>query len=359
VTGAAGDPLVDVAGLRKEFVVNGGLVSRLLGTTRRLAAVRGVDFSIGAGETLALVGESGAGKSTVGSLVTRLLAPTAGTVRYRGRDVHDLSGDDLAEFRRSVQMVFQDPYSSLDPRWSIGRTMAEPLAIHTDLDKAARVARVEELLETVNLPPEFRTRYPHELSGGQLQRVSIATALTVDPEFVVLDEPVSALDVSVQARVLNLLMRLQRERDLSYLFVSHDLGVVKHIADRAAVLYLGEIVERGPTADLFADPAHPYTEGLLASIPQPDPTVSRRQDRLEGEIPSPLSPPSGCSFHPRCAYATDDCRRDAPAVEAVAGDRRVACHHWRDVVDGAPTGDGDAADAASDSDGRLDAEATD
>ena len=324
-------PLLEVDGLRKDFTINGGLIARLLRTTQHLQAIRGISFVIEEGETLGLVGESGAGKSTVGDVITRLQNPTEGEVRYRGRDVHTLEGDDLMEFRQSVQMVFQDPYSSLDPRYSIGRTMAEPLKIHTALDKDERRERVEELLETVNLEPTFRERYPHELSGGQLQRVSIATALTVDPEFIILDEPVSALDVSVQARILNLLMRLQRERGLSYLFISHDLSVVKHLSNRVAVMYLGKIVEHGETESLFQNPTHPYTEGLLASVPQPDPSVQRTQQQLEGEIPSPLDPPSGCSFHPRCDYATEECSEYEPPLEDVFGGRQAACHHWREV----------------------------
>lgn len=326
-------PLLKVEGLRKNFTVNGGIISRLLGTTQHLEAVRGISFTIEEGETLGLVGESGAGKSTVGNVITRLQKPTEGTVRYRGQDVHELTGDDLAEFRQSVQMVFQDPYSSLDPRYSIGRTIAEPLKIHTNLDKDERTARVEELLETVNLEPAFQERFPHELSGGQLQRVSIATALTVDPDFIILDEPVSALDVSVQARVLNLLMQLQRERGLSYLFISHDLSVVKHLSDRVAVMYLGEIAEHGETESLFKNPTHPYTKGLLGSVPQPDPHTQRIQQQLEGEVPSPLDPPSGCSFHPRCVYATEECAQNTPALENVFDNRQAACHHWQEVGD--------------------------
>ena len=324
-------PLLEVDGLSKHFTVNGGVVSRLLGNTQQVEAIRDISFVVNEGETVGLVGESGAGKSTVGNVITRLLNPSEGCIRYRGQDVHDLSGSELAEFRQSVQMVFQDPYSSLDPRYSIGRTMAEPLKIHTDLSKDERTKRVETLLETVNLDPEFRSRYPHELSGGQLQRVSIATALAVDPDFLILDEPVSALDVSVQARILNLLMQLQRERNLSYLFISHDLSVVKHLSDRVAVLYLGEIVEQGTTESLFDNPTHPYTEGLLASIPQPDPHIDRHHQRLKGEIPSPLNPPSGCSFHPRCAYATEECTKSDPPLETTVGQRQVACHHWQQV----------------------------
>ncbi|SFL33091.1 peptide/nickel transport system ATP-binding protein [Halogranum rubrum] len=325
------DPILEVDGLTKQFALNSSVLSRLLGNTRTLTAVRDVSFEVGRGETLALVGESGAGKSTVGNIVTRIHQPTSGAVRYRGDDIHELSNEGLREYRQSVQMVFQDPYSSLDPRYRIGATIAEPLKIHTDLSKADRRERVAELLETVNLDPDFADRYPHELSGGQLQRVSIATALSVDPEFLILDEPVSALDVSVQARILNLLMQLQRERNLSYLFISHDLGVVKHLSDRVAVMYLGEIVEQGETASLFERPAHPYTEGLLASVPQANPHVRRRGQRLTGEIPSPINPPSGCPFHPRCEYATEECESDHPPLESVFEGREAACHHWEEV----------------------------
>ncbi|EJN57601.1 ABC transporter ATP-binding protein [Halogranum rubrum] len=325
------DPILEVDGLTKQFALNSSVLSRLLGNTRTLTAVRDVSFEVGRGETLALVGESGAGKSTVGNIVTRIHQPTSGAVRYRGDDIHELSNEGLREYRQSVQMVFQDPYSSLDPRYRIGATIAEPLKIHTDLSKADRRERVAELLETVNLDPDFADRYPHELSGGQLQRVSIATALSVDPEFLILDEPVSALDVSVQARILNLLMQLQRERNLSYLFISHDLGVVKHLSDRVAVMYLGEIVEQGETASLFERPAHPYTEGLLASVPQANPHIRRRGQRLTGEIPSPINPPSGCPFHPRCEYATEECESDHPPLEPVFEGREAACHHWEEV----------------------------
>lgn len=325
------DPILEVDGLTKQFTMNSGVVSRLLGNNRTLTAVRDVSFDVGLGETMALVGESGAGKSTVGNVITRIHQPTSGSVRYRGDDIHELSDDRLREYRQSVQMVFQDPYSSLDPRYRVGATIAEPLKIHTNLPKEQRQNRVADLLETVNLDPDFADRYPHELSGGQLQRVSIATALSVDPEFIILDEPVSALDVSVQARILNLLMQLQRERNLSYLFISHDLGVVKHLSDRVSVMYLGEIVEQGETASLFEGPAHPYTEGLLASVPQANPHVHRREQRLTGEIPSPINPPTGCPFHPRCEYATEKCETDNPRLEPVFDGRQAACHHWEDV----------------------------
>lgn len=328
--------LLEIGGLSKEFTVNGGLIARLLGNTQSLRAIRDVSLHVDAGETLALVGESGAGKSTVGNVVTGIYEGE-GTVRYRDRDVHNLSGEELAKYRQNLQMVFQDPYTSLDPRYTVGASIAEPLKIHTDMTKDERAERVADLLETVDLDPAFADRYPHELSGGQLQRASIATALSVDPEFLILDEPVSALDVSVQARILNLLMELQRERNLSYLFISHDLSVVKHISDRVAVMYLGEIVEQGPTEALFSQPTHPYTEGLLSSIPQADPHLDRSREKLSGEIPSPIDPPSGCAFHPRCSYATDECTTDDPPLEAILDDREVACHHWERVAQPART----------------------
>lgn len=323
--------LLEVDNLHKEFAINDGVIPRLLGTRESLKAVRGVDFSVDTGDAFGLVGESGAGKSTIGNLIARLYPPTEGTIRYDGANVHELSGDDLLEFRRSVQMVFQDPYRSLDPRYTVDRTLGEALKLHTDLDKEARQDRIAELLETVNLEVDHGSRYPHELSGGQLQRVSIATALSVDPDFLILDEPVSALDVSVQARILNLLRELQHEYDLAYLFISHDLGVVKHLCDRVAVLYLGEIVEEAPTSQLFDDPNHPYTEGLLGSVPTPDTESSDDGRTLEGEIASPRNPPSGCSFHPRCPYGTEQCREVNPPQEEVAPGRRVACHHWETV----------------------------
>lgn len=338
-------PLLEVENLTKEFTVNAGVVPRLLGNQRALQAVRDVSFTVGEGETVALVGESGAGKSTVGNLITRIHRPTSGTIRFRGTDIQSMTGSELQDYRRSVQMVFQDPYSSLDPRFPIGRSIAEPLEIHMDLDPSERRDRVGKLLETVDLEQSFRNRYPHELSGGQLQRVAIAVALSVEPDFVVLDEPVSALDVSVQARILNLLMRLQQEYELSYLFISHDLSVVRHLSHRVAVMYLGEVVERGLTDALFANPKHPYTEGLLASLPVPDPHDQHRRLRLRGEIPSPMNPPSGCSFHPRCEYATERCERDDPPLEAKRESRWVACHHWEQVGSGGPPLEGESGQA--------------
>jgi peptide/nickel transport system ATP-binding protein/oligopeptide transport system ATP-binding protein len=330
-------PVLEVDSLTKEFAVSSGFVSRLLGNTERLTAVRDVSFEVGKGETVALVGESGAGKSTVGNIITRVHNPSSGAVRYRDDDVHGLTGEGLTEYRQSVQMVFQDPYSSLDPRYRVGSTIAEPIKIHTDLTASEREDRVTDLLKTVNLDPVFADRFPHELSGGQLQRVSIATALSVDPEFIILDEPVSALDVSVQAQILNLLMELQRGRDLSYLFISHDLSVVKHLSDRVAVMYLGEIVEQGDTAGLFENPVHPYTEGLLASVPQANPDDHRRGQRLTGEVPSPIDSPMGCSFHPRCEYATEECTEINPTLEEVFTGRDAACHNWKEVANGTET----------------------
>jgi peptide/nickel transport system ATP-binding protein/oligopeptide transport system ATP-binding protein len=319
--------------ITKEFIVNEGIIPKLLGTQQRLQAVRDVSFDLDSGETLALVGESGAGKSTVGRTVAGIQKPTSGQVLFRGNDIYELEKKDLEEFRRSVQMVFQNPHSSLDPRYPVGKTIAEPLKIHTDMGKRERHARVETLLEQVNLDSSFTDRYPHELSGGQLQRVAIATALSVNPDLIILDEPVSALDVSVQAQILNLLKELQDELGLSYLFISHDLSVVKYLTDRVAVMYLGEIVEVGHTVEIFNNPKHPYTEGLLGSIPDIDPTAEEREQQLTGEIPSPLSPPNGCAFHPRCKYATEECSNINPALESVHDVRQVACHHWEKVGD--------------------------
>lgn len=325
--------LLELENVTKDFAVNAGIIPRLLGTDEQLHAVQGVSLSLDRGEAFGLVGESGAGKSTIGNLIVRIHEPTSGRVLFEGEDVHKLRGADLKAYRQSVQMVFQDPHSSLDPRYKVGKSIAEPLKIHTDMSKSERQDRVAELLRTVNLEEAHRDRYPHELSGGQLQRVSIATALSVEPELLILDEPVSALDVSVQARILNLLSELQDELDLTFLFISHDLSVVRHITSRLGIMYLGDIVETGPTEELFDSPAHPYTKGLVNSIPAPDPATGSLDEALTGEIPSPVDPPSGCSFHPRCAYATEECAIDEPSLSDVRTGRQAACHHWQDVYD--------------------------
>ena len=291
-------------------------------------AVDGVSLTIPAGRTLGLVGESGCGKSTVGRTILRLTDATSGTVRFDGQDVRALSGSALRALRRRMQIVFQDPYGSLNPRMTIGRTVREGLDIHAIGDAAQRPARVAALLSEVGLDPELAGHYPHELSGGQRQRVGIARALAVEPEFIVCDEPVSALDVSVQAQVLNLLADLRARRNLTYLFIAHDLAVVRHIADEVAVMYLGRIVEHAPAADLYRAPRHPYTRSLLSAVPVPDPAAQRARIVLQGDVPSPARPPSGCPFHPRCPHPrkNERCRTELPLLREVAPGQQAACH---------------------------------
>ncbi|MDX2104399.1 MAG: dipeptide ABC transporter ATP-binding protein [Alphaproteobacteria bacterium] len=313
--------LLDVRNLTKHFPVRKGwLIEREVG---RVRAVDGVSFTIQRGETLALVGESGCGKSTTGRLVLRLIEPTSGEVRLDGEVLADLSGEALRRLRRRMQIVFQDPYASLNPRLTVGDTIAEPLLLHGVGSTAAeRRLKVAELLGLVGLRAEHARRYPHEFSGGQRQRVGIARALAAGPDLIVADEPVSALDLSIRAQVVNLLADLRQRLGLSYLFISHDLAVVRHLADRTAVMYLGRIVELAETAQLFARPRHPYTRALLSAALPPQPGRQRPPVALEGDVPSPLNPPSGCAFHPRCPLADARCRQEAPAM--VDG---VACHH--------------------------------
>ena len=320
---ASGAPLVEVRGLRKEYPIGGGFLGRARATVH---AVAGVDLTVRTGETLGIVGESGSGKSTLGRCILRLTEPTAGSVSFGGRDVLALSGRDLRAMRREMQIVFQDPYASLNPRMRIGAIVAEGIEIHGLARGAAKRARVHELLEKVGLSPEHYDRYPHEFSGGQRQRVGIARALAVGPRFIVADEPVSALDVSIQAQVLNLLRRLQDEMHLAYLFISHDLRVVAHVSHRVAVMYLGKIVEQAPVAELYRNPRHPYTRALLSAVPVPDPRRRPDRIRLSGDVPSPVNPPTGCAFHPRCPYAEDRCRRDVPPLIEGAEEHAVACH---------------------------------
>jgi len=320
--------LVDVQGLVKHFPGE----RAFFGLGRPRAVVRAVDdvsFAITPGQTLGLVGESGCGKSTVGRTILRLIEPDAGRVLMDGLNLLTLGGRELRALRRRMQIVFQDPYGSLNPRLTVRQTLAEPLAIHHLATGADAGRRIAALLEEVGLDPGFATSYAHELSGGQRQRVGIARALSVEPQFLVLDEPVSALDVSVQAQVLNLLADLQQRRRLTYLFIAHDLAVVKHIADQVAVMYLGKLVERAPAPSLYAAPRHPYTTSLLSAVPVPDPKAQRPRIVLTGDVPSPAHPPAGCPFHPRCPHPKKDarCRTEPPALREVAPGQIAACHY--------------------------------
>ncbi len=319
--------LVEVAGLVKHFPAERRWLG--LGPPRAMVrAVDGVSFVIPAGQTLGLVGESGCGKSTTGRAILRLIEPDAGRVTIDGQDVLTLAPRELRTLRRRMQIVFQDPYGSLNPRMTVHETLAEPLAIHRIARAPDAGRRIAALLEEVGLDPAFERSYPHELSGGQRQRVGIARALSVEPLFLVLDEPVSALDVSIQAQVLNLLADLQQRRRLTYLFIAHDLAVVKHIADQVAVMYLGKIVEHAPAPALYARPRHPYTASLLSAVPVPDPAAQRQRIVLAGDVPSPSHPPSGCPFHPRCPHPAknDRCRTEPPALREVAAGQLAACH---------------------------------
>jgi oligopeptide/dipeptide ABC transporter ATP-binding protein len=316
-------PLVEARELRKEYRVGGGLLGRGAGIVR---AVDGVSLAIQAGETVGLVGESGCGKTTLGRLVLRLVEPTGGDVRFEGRSLFDLRPAELRSLRRRMQMIFQDPYGSLNPRMRVGAIVGEGLAIHRIGTRAERHERVRHLLELVGLPPDAALRYPHEFSGGQRQRIGIARALAVEPRFVVADEAVSALDVSIQAQIINLLQDLRGRLGLTMLFIAHDLRVVEHISDRVAIMYLGRIVEHGVRDAIFQTPRHPYTRALLSAVPVPDPRRRPARVELAGELPSPLAPPAGCAFHPRCRYAEDLCRRQPPPLEVGGDGHAVACH---------------------------------
>jgi oligopeptide transport system ATP-binding protein len=322
-------PLVEVRNLTKHFPVRRGVLRRQVGA---IQAVDGVTFDIHGGETLGLVGESGSGKSTTGRTLLQLERATSGTVRFQGEDLTSADAAQVRAARRHMQMIFQDPYASLNPRLTVARTVGEPLDIHGIGDPRERGARVAELLEMVGLEAHHGDRYPHEFSGGQRQRVGIARALATGPRLVVADEPISALDVSIQAQIVNLLGDLKDELGLTYLFIAHDLSMVRHISDRVAVMYLGRIVELGRTDDLFDRPLHPYTRALISAIPVADPEreAAREKIPLEGDVPSPVNPPSGCRFHPRCPFATELCTREDPAVRHRGGDgapHLVACHH--------------------------------
>jgi len=323
----SGEPLLSVRGLKKYFPVGSGFLGRARPPVK---AVDGISFDLYPGETLGLVGESGCGKSTTGRSILRLIEPTEGEIRFKGQDVRAMGESDLRKLRRQAQIVFQDPYSSLNPRIRVGDMIEEVLRVHRlGGDRAGRRKRVRELLDTVGLLPEHADRYPHEFSGGQRQRIGIARALSVEPDFIVCDEPVSALDVSVQAQVVNLLRDLQEEFKLTYLFIAHDLAVVEYVSDRVAVMYLGRIVEMADSETLYREPMHPYTRALLSAVPRPDPAKrgDRRRIVLEGDVPSPMDPPSGCPFHPRCWYPDKDeaCARVVPELEEKATGQVVSC----------------------------------
>jgi oligopeptide/dipeptide ABC transporter ATP-binding protein len=318
--------LLQVRDLHKHFPVRDGFLRRVAGQVR---AVDGVSFEIARGRTLGLVGESGCGKSTLGRAVLRLHEPTGGTVWLDGENITALSRAALLPWRRRMQIIFQDPYASLSPRRTVAQAISEPLEVHGIGDRAARVRRVEELLDVVGLSKAVQDRYPHEFSGGQRQRIGIARALALSPAFIVADEPVSALDVSVQSQVLNLIARLQREHGIAFLFISHDLAVIQHVSDDVAVMYLGKLVEHAPAERIYGAPKHPYTRALLSAVPVPDPARRRARIVLPGDVPSPARPPPGCPFHPRCPEALERCRIEAPAlIDTAPGDapHRVACH---------------------------------
>lgn len=319
-------PLLEVRGLKKYFPITQGiLIQRKVADVK---AVDGLDFNIQRGETLGLVGESGCGKSTTGRTILQLYRPTAGEVFFDGKDLTQLKGEALRKMRRNMQMIFQDPYASLNPRMTVGDIIGEPLEVHNIAKGKEKKERVQELLQTVGLNPYFVNRYPHEFSGGQRQRIGVARALAVQPDFIVCDEPISALDVSIQAQIINLLEELQSKFNLTYLFIAHDLSVVRHISDRVAVMYLGKIVELTDRDSLYKNPLHPYTKALLSAVPIPDPSVEDKRERiiLVGDVPSPINPPQGCRFHTRCPLAIDICKRVDPEFRDVGSQHMVACH---------------------------------
>ncbi|MEC9489051.1 MAG: dipeptide ABC transporter ATP-binding protein [Halanaerobium sp.] len=320
---AVPDKLLEVKNLKKHFPITGGVFGKQIGAVK---AVDGVNFFIKPGETLGLVGESGCGKSTTGRVILRLLDATEGEVVFEGRDILSLDKEEMRSLRREMQIIFQDPYASLNPRMTVGNIIGEALEIHNLARGKEKENKVKELLERVGLTSHHMRRYPHEFSGGQRQRIGVARALAVDPKLIICDEPVSALDVSIQAQVINLMQDLQNEFDLTYLFIAHDLSVVKHISDRVAVMYLGKIVELAGKDELYNNPQHPYTQALLSAIPIPDPTVNRERVILEGDVPSPVNPPSGCRFHTRCPKAMDICKEVEPKFEDQGDEHFAACH---------------------------------
>jgi oligopeptide transport system ATP-binding protein len=333
-TANGGETLLSVKHLKMHFPITQGIIlQKQIGSVK---AVDDISFEIKRGETLGLVGESGCGKSTTGRAILQLYKPTAGAVEFNGRDLVKLKGGEMRRMRRELQMIFQDPYASLNPRMTVGSIIGEPLEIHNLAKGRDKTERVQDLLRTVGLNPYFANRYPHEFSGGQRQRIGIARALAVEPQFIVCDEPISALDVSIQAQIINLLEELQEKLGLTYLFIAHDLAVVRHISDRVAVMYVGKIVELTDRTEIFESPLHPYTRALLSAIPIPDPVLEKRRSRmiLIGDVPSPVNPPTGCRFNPRCPYAEDNCRSDEPPLAEVRSGHFVACHYWDEVEAG-------------------------
>lgn len=325
----AQEPLLSVRGLTKRFPVRSGVFLRTVG---HVHAVDDISFDVYEGETVGLVGESGCGKSTVGKTLLRLHQPTAGHVYFQGRDVAAMNRAELRRVRRDMQIILQDPFESLNARHTVAKIIEEPFVIHRLGTGEDRKRWVAELLEKVGLDAAAANRFPHEFSGGQRQRIGIARAIALKPKLIVCDEAVSALDVSIQSQVVNLLLQLQREMQLALVFIAHDLAVVKHVSDRVAVMYLGEVVETASATEIYESPRHPYTRALLSAIPVPDPTVRRHRIVLRGDVPSPINPPTGCRFHTRCHYAKDACRNYKPALEGLAGGGSVACHFWRELA---------------------------